>query len=59
MAPEGTGWGWRLTRVIEQMEKNPQNALQVRTELEKLLSLHPQGEFGKLIEAAWLILLNR
>jgi hypothetical protein len=52
-----SGWGWRIDRVIEKIEKNPQNALAARNELEKLLALRPGGEFGALIEDAWQILL--
>jgi hypothetical protein len=53
-----SGWGWRIDRVIEKIEKNPQNALAARNELERLLALKPGGEFGALIEDAWQILLN-
>jgi hypothetical protein len=52
------GWGARLDRLIERLEKNPQEAAKVRNELEKLLALRPPGELAQLIEAAWLILLG-
>jgi hypothetical protein len=53
------GWRGRLDRVIRQMGKNPEDAVRVRNELEKLLALLPQGDMGKRIEEAWRILLNQ
>ena len=32
---------------------------QVRDALEKMLAQSPQGDFGRHLEAAWKILLNR
>lgn len=52
-------WWGRLEALIGRLEKNPQDAPKVRTELEKMLSEKPPGEFGRLLEAAWLILLKR
>jgi hypothetical protein len=52
------GWGWRVDRVIEKIERHPQNALAARNELERLLALKPGGEFGALLEDAWRILLS-
>ena len=57
IAPQG--WGGRLDGLIERLEKNPQDELRVRRELEKMLAEKPEGEFGRLLEAAWKILLNR
>ncbi len=52
-------WAGRVESLIERLEKNPQDELKVRRELEKMLAEKPEGEFGRLIEAAWRILLNR
>ena len=57
LAPEG--WGARVDRLLQRMERNPQDALKVRNDLEKLLAENPPGEFGRLLEAAWRILLGR
>jgi hypothetical protein len=57
MAPQN--WWGRLESMIMRLEKNPQDAPKVRTELEKMLADKPEGEFGRLLEAAWLILLKR
>jgi hypothetical protein len=52
-------WAARVDALIERLGKNPQDELRVRNELEKMLAEKPQGEFGRLLEAAWKILLNR
>jgi hypothetical protein len=52
-------WWGRLEAIIRRLENNPQDAPKVRTELEKMLAEKPPGEFGRLLEAAWLILLKR
>jgi hypothetical protein len=57
IAPKG--WATRLDELIERLEKNPQEASKVRNTLEKMLAEKPPGEFGRLLEAAWLILLKR
>ena len=65
MAPQGCGnnlskceaWFARVDRLIGLLEENPQNALKVRNELEKMLAEQPEGEFGRLLEAAWRALL--
>ncbi|MBI3484392.1 MAG: hypothetical protein HY012_04485 [Acidobacteria bacterium] len=57
IAPKG--WATRLDNLIERLEKNPQEASKVRNTLEKMLAEKPQGEFGRLLEGAWLILLKR
>ncbi len=48
-----------LERLIQDLERHPQDAVQVRDALEKMLAQKPEGEFGRRIEAAWKILLNR
>ncbi len=53
------GWPARLDVLIERLEKNPQEASKVRNTLEQMLAEKPPGEFGRLLEAAWLILLKR
>lgn len=55
LAPQG--WSVRVDKLIRLLEENPQNALQVRNELEKMLAAQPEGEFGRLLEAAWRALL--
>jgi hypothetical protein len=54
-----TGWGPRVEKLIEQLEKRPQDGVKVRDALEKMLAQRPEGEFGRRLEAAWKILLNR
>jgi hypothetical protein len=51
------GWPERVDRLIRLLEENPQNALKVRNELEKMLAEQPEGEYGRLLEAAWRALL--
>jgi hypothetical protein len=45
-------WPERVDRVIGQIERDPQDVARVRAELEKLLAKNPEGEFGRLLEAA-------
>ncbi len=52
-------WQERLDRLIRRMEGDPQDVSRFREELEKMLAEKPSGEFGRLIEAAWLELLKR
>lgn len=52
-------WQERLDRLIRRMESDPQDVPRFREELEKMLGEKPTGEFGRLIEAAWLELLKR
>ena len=54
-----SGWAGRVDRLIQRLEQHPQDERKVRRELEKMLAEEPEGEFGRLIEAAWLILLKR
>jgi len=56
MAPED--WQERVSRLIRRIERDPQDALKVRDELEKMLAEIPPGEFGRQLEAAWRVLLK-
>jgi hypothetical protein len=49
----------RVERLIKSLEQRPQEAVKVRNDLEKILAAKPKGQFGRLIEAAWEVLLNR
>ena len=51
-------WQERLDRLLRRLERDPQDALQLRNELEKMLAEKPEGEFGRMIEAAWRELLK-
>lgn len=51
-------WVPRVARLISLLGESPQNALQVRTELEKMMAEMPPGEFGRLLESAWRALLT-
>ncbi len=57
VAPEE--WFDRVSRLIRRLERDPQDALKVRDELEKMLAENPPGEFGSRLEAAWRALLRR
>ena len=48
----------RVDSLIALLGESTQNALRVRNELEKMLAETPQGEFGRLLEAAWRALLT-
>jgi len=50
-------WASRVDKLIAQLAESPQNALRVRTELEKMMAEMPAGEFGRLLESAWRALL--
>ena len=54
-----SGWGPRVEKLIDQLDKHPQDTVKVRNALEKMLARSPEGEFGRRLEAAWKILLNR
>lgn len=49
----------RLEKLIRRLEQRPQEAIQVRTELEKMMARKPEGQYGRLLESAWEVLLNR
>jgi IPT/TIG domain len=49
----------RVAKLIQRLERRPQGSVKVRNELERMLAKKPEGDYGRLIEAAWEILLNR
>jgi hypothetical protein len=51
-------WAARLDVILERMEKHPEQALQIRDELEKLLASEPPGDLARLIEESWRILIR-
>jgi len=57
LAPHG--WSKQVDRVLELVEKHPQDVAEARDAIEKMLAKKPAGEFGQRLEAAWKILLNR
>lgn len=52
-------WRRRVERVIRRLERQPADYLRARDDVERLLAKYPEGEFGRLLEAAWRILINR
>ena len=57
LAPHG--WTKRVDRVLKLVAQHPQDVAEARDALEKMLAKKPEGEFGRHLEAAWKILLNR
>jgi hypothetical protein len=53
------GWAPRVEKLIDELDKHPQDHVKVRDTLEKMMAQLPEGEFGLRLEAAWKILLNR
>ncbi len=51
-------WQDRVDRVIRRIERDPHEFAKIRDELEKMLAEKPEGEFGRLLEAAWRELLK-
>ncbi len=51
-------WQDRVDRVIRRIERDPHEFAKTRDELEKMLAEKPEGEFGRLLEAAWRELLK-
>ncbi len=51
----------KLDEVRMQLERDPQSYLKARNALERLLGAAPaeRGEYGRVLESAWKILLNR
>ncbi len=49
----------RVDKLIHKLEQRSQDLVKIRNELERMLAAKPQGQFGRLIEAAWEVLLNR
>jgi len=52
-------WAKRVNRVLDLLTAHPQDVREARDALEKMLAEKPEGEFGRHLEAAWRILLNR
>jgi hypothetical protein len=57
LAPED--WTKRVDHVLKLVAEHPQDVAQARDAIEKMLAKKPEGEFGRHLEAAWKILLNR
>ena len=54
-----SGWKKRVESVLKLVERHPQDVAEARDAIEKLLAKKPEGAFGRHLEAAWKILLNR
>jgi len=52
-------WRRRVERVVRRLERQPADYLGARDDLERLLARYPEGEFGRLLEASWRILIHR
>jgi hypothetical protein len=46
-------WLARIDRVIEHMDRDPQNVVQIRREVERLMRDRPQAQVGDLLKLAW------
>lgn len=57
LAPEG--WTKQVDHVLKLVETHPQDVAEARDAIERMLAKKPEGEFGRHLEAAWKILLNR
>jgi len=57
LAPEG--WTKQVDHVLKLVAEHPQDVAQARDAIEKMMAKKPEGEFGRHLEAAWKILLNR
>jgi len=57
LAPEG--WAKPIEHVLKLVEQHPQDVAEARDAIEKMLAKKPEGEFGRHLEAAWKVLLNR
>ncbi len=57
LAPHG--WDKQIDRVLKLLKQHPQDVTEARDAIEKMLAKKPEGEFGRHLEAAWKILLNR
>jgi hypothetical protein len=53
------GWTKRVDRILKLVTQHPQDVAEARDAIEKMLAKKPEGEFGRHLEAAWRILLNR
>lgn len=58
-AADAPRWRKRVERVIRRLEKQPADYLRARDDLERLLAEYPEGDFGRMLEAAWRILIGR
>jgi hypothetical protein len=58
-AADASKWRKRVERVIRRLEKQPADYLRARDDLERMLADYPEGEFGRMLEAAWRILIGR
>jgi hypothetical protein len=45
--------------VLRLVSQHTQDVAEARDAIEKMLAKKPEGEFGRHLEAAWRILLNR
>jgi len=54
-----SGWKKRVDHVLKLVNQHPQDVAEARDAIERLLAKKPEGEFGRHLEAAWKILLNR
>jgi hypothetical protein len=52
-------WVERVDRLLQLLERHPQDVVQARDTLEKMLAAKPPWDFDRHLEAAWRILLNR
>jgi hypothetical protein len=46
-------WLAALTGVVEYMDRDPQNVVQIRRDIERLIRDRPQGEVSDLLKLAW------
>lgn len=46
-------WPGRLTAVVQRMDRDPQNAGQIRRDLERLMRERPPGEMADLLKLGW------
>jgi len=53
------GWKKQVDHVLKLVARHPQDVAEARDAIEKMLAKKPEGEFGRHLEAAWKILLNR
>lgn len=51
-------WRRRVERVVRRLERQPADYPRARNDLERLLARYPEGEFGRLLEASWRILIH-
>jgi len=52
-------WRRRTQRVLRMLDRRPVPVTRARDELERMLADYPEGDFGRLIEAAWRTLIGR